>query len=589
MRNVRSVLLVGVAVVASTLQPGAPAVRAASGPPTAAFTAPSTAACHEQVTLDASASAATGGASIANYAWDFGDGAAGSGLTVGHTFAAMGAYSATLTVTDDQVPPLSASASKVITVRALASPVAVAGGPYLIRDDGTVALDGSRSHDPDASCGDAITQYAWRDGTAIFASGQSPTVSSATVASLFARAGASETPGNSVPVVLRVIDTTGRWHDALTSIGMGLVPSISVQPGDLSVDSGETARFTLDGRGYPLPTFVWQVSQDLGQTFRDIPGETLPWLDVVVSADTDGAQYRAVLTNSLGTATSLAATLHVRDLDATPPTITPTVTGIQLSGFEPWYSSTVVTVAWGVTDPSGVSSTDGCEPWQSTGDEVTERTCSATDGAGNAGSVTVVIKHDQTPPITRVTGVVDGSTYLLGTVPIAGCQTSDALSGVRADALPAVDGGPVGVVSVTCAGAQDNAGNVGPSAQATYTVLRPYAWSGFFQPVDNLPTLNVAKAGSAVPVKFSLGADFGLGIMTPGYPKAAAVACDTGLPTDTIETTVSAGGSSLGYDTASGQYIYVWKTDKAWAGSCRTLTLRLSDGTEHIAIFKLAK
>jgi hypothetical protein len=41
------------------------------------------------------------------------------------------------------------------------------------------------------------------------------------------------------------------------------------------------------------------------------------------------------------------------------------------------------------------------------------------------------------------------------------------------------------------------------------TPLWGYNFSGFFQPVDNLPTLNIAKAGSAIPVKFSLGGDQG--------------------------------------------------------------------------------
>jgi len=42
----------------------------------------------------------------------------------------------------------------------------------------------------------------------------------------------------------------------------------------------------------------------------------------------------------------------------------------------------------------------------------------------------------------------------------------------------------------------------------------------------------------------------------------------------------------LGYDAASGQYTYVWKTEKAWAGQCRVLSLELTDGTEHLAAFK---
>jgi len=54
---------------------------------------------------------------------------------------------------------------------------------------------------------------------------------------------------------------------------------------------------------------------------------------------------------------------------------------------------------------------------------------------------------------------------------------------------------------------------------------------------------------------------------------------------DVVEETVTAGSSSLSYDATTDQYTYVWKTNKAWARSCRQLILRLSDGTDHIASF----
>src|SRR5205814_1333048 len=89
-----------------------------------------------------------------------------------------------------------------------------------------------------------------------------------------------------------------------------------------------------------------------------------------------------------------------------------------------------------------------------------------------------------------------------------------------------------------------------------------YAWAGFFQPIDNLPTLNSIKAGSAVPVKFSLGGNQGLNIFAAGYPKSQTVACASGAPTDDVEQTVTAGASSLQYDAATGLYSYTWKTEK---------------------------
>ena len=52
-----------------------------------------------------------------------------------------------------------------------------------------------------------------------------------------------------------------------------------------------------------------------------------------------------------------------------------------------------------------------------------------------------------------------------------------------------------------------------------------YPFTGFFSPVDNLPILNIAKAGSTIPVKFSLGGDRGLGILAVGSPKLVPIAC----------------------------------------------------------------
>ncbi|MGH2654370.1 MAG: PxKF domain-containing protein [Actinomycetota bacterium] len=114
-----------------------------------------------------------------------------------------------------------------------------------------------------------------------------------------------------------------------------------------------------------------------------------------------------------------------------------------------------------------------------------------------------------------------------------------------------------------------------------------YTFTGFFSPVNNLPTVNAVNAGRAVPVKFSLGGDQGLDIFEAGYPKSQQIACDSTASVDGIEETVTAGGSSLSYDSASDQYTYVWKTDKAWAGTCRQLVLKLDDGSSHRANFKL--
>jgi hypothetical protein len=144
---------------------------------------------------------------------------------------------------------------------------------------------------------------------------------------------------------------------------------------------------------------------------------------------------------------------------------------------------------------------------------------------------------------------------------------------------------PVGTTTVNCS-AEDAAGNV---ATGSFEVRVLYDFGngsggGFSEPVSS-SALNEVKAGAGVPVKFGLGGDFGLDIFAAGYPTSRTISCETGLPTEPVEETVAVSASGLRYDTSTGQYIYSWRTDKAWSGTCRELVLKLKDGSEHPAKF----
>jgi hypothetical protein len=77
------------------------------------------------------------------------------------------------------------------------------------------------------------------------------------------------------------------------------------------------------------------------------------------------------------------------------------------------------------------------------------------------------------------------------------------------------------------------------SATGTFTVRPLHTFDGFFSPVDNLPTVNVVKAGSVVPVRFSLGSDFGLEVFAADSPRSGKIPTDRGAPLDSIEETVT--------------------------------------------------
>ena len=98
--------------------------------------------------------------------------------------------------------------------------------------------------------------------------------------------------------------------------------------------------------------------------------------------------------------------------------------------------------------------------------------------------------------------------------------------------------------------------------------------------------MNVAQAGRAIPVTFSLGGEQGLGIFAAGSPASQQITCDTSAPLSALEETVTAGGSSLTYDPTTAQYTYVWKTAAAWKRTCRTLTVTFNDGATSRATFQ---
>jgi hypothetical protein len=113
-----------------------------------------------------------------------------------------------------------------------------------------------------------------------------------------------------------------------------------------------------------------------------------------------------------------------------------------------------------------------------------------------------------------------------------------------------------------------------------------YNFQGFFSPVNAFPRLNSASAGNTVPIKFSLGGDKGLSIFLDKYPAYRKVSCTNPTIPIANDKPVSAGQSALVYDAQSGQYIYNWRTDKSWKGTCREFAVMLKDGTRKTAVFQ---
>ncbi len=127
-------------------------------PPTASFTSAVTA---RTASFDASGSSDSDG-SVASYAWDFGDGATGTGKTVNHSYSAVGNYTVTLTVTDDQGATGTSTSTVVVANQ---PPLASFTTSASFLD---LSVDGSASSDPDGT----VTTYAWDFGDGATGSGE---------------------------------------------------------------------------------------------------------------------------------------------------------------------------------------------------------------------------------------------------------------------------------------------------------------------------------------------------------------------------------------------------------------------------------
>jgi len=136
------------------------AVESNTQPPLAAVTGPAGAIAEgDSATFDAAGSVDPNG-TIASYAWDFGDGSTGSGVSVSHTFVQDGVFTVRVTVTDND--GLTDSATFTLNVTNVA-PVVGAVPNATLNAGATYTAAGSFS-DPGADAWTATV--TWGDGSA---------------------------------------------------------------------------------------------------------------------------------------------------------------------------------------------------------------------------------------------------------------------------------------------------------------------------------------------------------------------------------------------------------------------------------------
>ncbi len=202
----------------------------------------------------------------------------------------------------------------------------------------------------------AGTAYTPKFGTLTFTAGGPTSQTVAITVNPFFKA-ANQAPETFVFNLAGAVNATyaRSWNTAtLVDVLQALV--VTSNPRNQTAAAGQTATFTATASGTPTPTVQWQVSTN-GTSFTNIAFATSPTYSFKAAAAQSGNSYRAIFTNSSGTATTTAATLQV---GATPVVTTnplgKTVTVGQTAAFTAAASgSPVPTVQWQVSTNGGMS------------------------------------------------------------------------------------------------------------------------------------------------------------------------------------------------------------------------------------------
>jgi hypothetical protein len=354
----------------------------------------------------------------------------------------------------------------------------------------------------------------------------------------------------------------------------------------------ETPSVVVNGvTWYPsVPTIRWDATDPVSGVLE---GSMKP--AVTVAGEGRNQMARTVATDNAGN--TGGTSIQYINVDASAPVVQAAVTGTPafVDGARAWFKDSA-TVQVTASDPD-------VQPYERgsglkddpTGSHVvtatTDFTATATDNVGHVGTSNAVpVAVDSAAPVVSI---ACPKIPLIKNVPLlrATWNASDEVngSGLKTPATGSfvLDTKTVGPRTATAPTASDRVGHTSAPATCGYQVVYPFV--GFIAPVDNFGIYNKVKAGSAVPVKFSLVGPQGLDVLK-GAPVVTKVACPSGMKVDALEETASSKTpAGLTYDSRTGLYQYTWKTATTMAGTCQKLTVNLADGMSYSALFQFTK
>lgn len=175
-------------------------------------------------------------------------------------------------------------------------------------------------------------------------------------------------------------------------------PAITTQPaGGQILCPGQTFVWTATASGSPTPSIQWQISTDNGETYTadttDLGDNTNTLTVPATSSTSDETWYRAVFTNSLGSATSISVVSAPR-IAGCPPVILTQPQNTSVSAGEPaTFTANATEVPDGIATVQWQVSTDGGLTWTN---DTADAGASESFGNGPDGSSTLTIADPMT-------------------------------------------------------------------------------------------------------------------------------------------------------------------------------------------------
>ena len=289
----------------------------------------------------------------------------------------------------------------------------------------------------------SITKYHWDfgDGTTLNTASSLTTHTYATAGVYTVTLTETDTAGTSTTQTFTgqtISRNGGSTAQTAQQVTINTAPQVTTQPTPTTATAPNPAAFTVACSGSPTPTIQWQLSSDGGTTWNNVTGQTSTTLTLTpTSLAQSTSQYRAICTNTAGSATSNAATLTVNTTPqvTTQPTTT-SVTAPNTAAFTTACSgSPAPTLQWQLSTDTGLT-------WNNiTGQTAATLTLTPTSSALNANQYRALCtnlagtatSNDATLTVTQPS---TGTTSPTGTTSTTGTTLTPPVFGVDFQAQP---------------------------------------------------------------------------------------------------------------------------------------------------------